>query len=454
MKIKMKTLLFFISIIAPASTFAQGGGKVGNGGGGELLFHYNTEKISKWLMDNSETLAQKLRLSSISPESLVSAFENAVKSTPDVRFIQEKNLANECAKGDSGACLLADHKTRICMNHATPNFIRCNEDLYDKSSGDLQFAINFHEYLGIAGIEANGDDSAESYSNYPVSKYLMHFAQPSEIRYDLRNDEVAVAPPGLPVEDPVFFDQLRKKYSGQWFIRSKEGAYDANIEGPDNSMVIRFDGKIAEVAFYNLTESEDAFSYIPSVGKPGDEQVFDNYFVRKGKSITCVMHSNDLKADPMPGFICQLKIKRDWKVSGSIDDLHELLYLSLSGNAKSKAIVVPFLDYDPKTQPAKLNVEIDGVVAGHLYEDMPYPEQKMPYTDSVASSTFLTPTATDPNPQPVSTSSVTHGFDYYKMGPDFFCTRTENRDPNAYSCQLAFFANGAMFHYPNQNASR
>jgi len=183
-------------LAATSQSYAQQGS--GNGGGGEIIFHNLSAKVSSWLLKKQDqgSLEQKLHLNgtSVTGAHLVSAYQNAVISTPDVKFIPEAGLATECASGDVDACMLAQNNSRICMNHQNPNFIRCNEDEFMKSQGNIRYAIVFHEYLGVAGIETNGVSEGASYSQYPISKYIIDFAQPkikTSVDYELVMDDAS-----------------------------------------------------------------------------------------------------------------------------------------------------------------------------------------------------------------------------------------------------------------------
>ena len=196
----MKILYLALFLIA-TSAFGQVG-ETGNGGGGEPGFHMISIQITDWLNRNQQrkTLGAKLHLlgGSVTPALLTQAYLNALK-TAQVKFIPQNKLAEEFKRGDKVAGILLN-TSRICWNHVRPDIIECNEDRFNASSGDLQFTINFHEYLGIAGIETSLNTSDEvagknSYSQYPISKYLMQYVRPSRVeRYEL-GDEVAVKAP-------------------------------------------------------------------------------------------------------------------------------------------------------------------------------------------------------------------------------------------------------------------
>jgi hypothetical protein len=171
--------------------FALSGTTVGNGGSGEVLFHEMSSEIDTWLNNQvtNGSLVKKLNLESvhISTDTLIPSYEEALSSTQDIKFIALRDIQSECQNGDDGACLLLKNPTRICVNYKEPsNHIRCVTEKFDDSSGDLQFTIVFHEFLGIAGIEVDSESDNNSYSEYLVSKYLMKFARPvNVVRYEL-----------------------------------------------------------------------------------------------------------------------------------------------------------------------------------------------------------------------------------------------------------------------------
>jgi hypothetical protein len=188
----MKILIFLLSLLQVSNAFAQGGGHAGNGGGNEILFHNLSEKISEWLTKNlaNSELEKKLHLNgmSVTGESLVKAYQSAVADTPDVKFIPASKLAEECSKQDLGACI-----------------IRCNSDLFDEAKGKIQFAIVFHEYLGVAGIESNGTSDLSSYSRYPISQYILNFVA-ARLRVFTDYELVSDAPPVL-AEQPILSER-------------------------------------------------------------------------------------------------------------------------------------------------------------------------------------------------------------------------------------------------------
>ena len=190
-QIVTKSIVLAICAMAAASlSLADNGGHSGNGGGSEILFQSITTQNIEWLEAHlaDGTLTAKLHLneSGVLPAVLVDDYKNAVKTTPDIQFIPSKDLSAACKNADVGACMLSNEPSRICFNHSNPNFIRCNEDRFNEASGDVQFSINFHEYLGVANQEVNGNAGVESYSQYPISRYLMMYASPrTVVRYEL-----------------------------------------------------------------------------------------------------------------------------------------------------------------------------------------------------------------------------------------------------------------------------
>ena len=189
---KLVILTAGLSCLASSMAFAAGR-ETGNGGGGEILFHDISTQIQSWmkiyLADG--TLGAKLQLqdSKVAPDQLAKIYQDTIVATPDVKFIPNASLDAVCKQGDEGACLLEQNPSRVCVNHSAPNYIRCNDDLFENMSGDIQFSINLHEYLGVAGIEKNGMSDIQSYSQYPISKYLMQYASPkSVVRYELGPD--------------------------------------------------------------------------------------------------------------------------------------------------------------------------------------------------------------------------------------------------------------------------
>lgn len=173
----MKYLLFFACFFVFFQEFAFAGGagsSGGNGGGGEVLFHAIAVRVSHWLEDSLKevTLSTNLHLKEhhLTAENLFLLYQSAVKKT-HVRFISQSQLEPHCRlQKDELACQLKKD-SRICINVNTPDaLIECNEDLFKAEAPEVQFAITFHEYMGIAGIEKNDD---KNYSQYPVSKYLV-----------------------------------------------------------------------------------------------------------------------------------------------------------------------------------------------------------------------------------------------------------------------------------------
>jgi hypothetical protein len=438
MKTRIAVFPILIALFS-SSAFAQHG--TGNGGGGEILFSTLTAKISTWLKNNHQqgSLAQKLHLEdgNVSENELLEAYGRAAKSTPDVKFIPEKDLTGECTKGDAGACLLADNLTRICMNHTNPNFIRCNDDLFNKSSGDLQFAITFHEYLGIAGIESNGGSTSANYSRYPISKWIMNFAAPNTVRYDLlMEDQSQGHLPGVPVNNPTLFQSIRDKYNGRWPEGDESGKPGASYV--DGSYIFELTGKAAELMFYDLANAQEEIQYIPSIEDPkfnqGRPQCQDNHFTRKGNGVTCSLFSNDLKNDPFARFVCRWKIDSKFNAVAAPNDYQQAV-LPIDDKGPL-AQVVTVWGNDEKYSEWKFNVQINGNVAGHIYESMPYPE-------------ISRPSPCPMNFDPQTDNSILYpegcGTDHYKAAPTFFCNRTENKDPNGYSCQFRLKANGDIF---------
>jgi hypothetical protein len=173
----MKLNMYFLMVALCVSSGAHANER-GNGGGGELLFRSMVTDISAWLVNNNQndTLAVKLKLAGISSGQLLNKFEDAVKLVDsNVKFIPKDKLSSECSFGDSIACQLQVN-SRTCMNAVVnTRRIECNEELFDARPGDEQFGLVFHEYLGIAGLEAN---DSENFSQYPISSNLMKFANP------------------------------------------------------------------------------------------------------------------------------------------------------------------------------------------------------------------------------------------------------------------------------------
>ena len=179
----MKTILLFtwMAIFSSAGVFAQGGAgsSGGNGGGGEILFHAITVRLTHWLEEHlkDESLASQLHLKKgdISAQDLVKRYIAATQ-TAHIKFIPQKRLSVECStKKDRIACLLKN-SSRVCINSSQPvHVIECNEELFNVEKPDIQLAITFHEYLGLAQIEQN---DSQDYSQYPISKYLLVLNEP------------------------------------------------------------------------------------------------------------------------------------------------------------------------------------------------------------------------------------------------------------------------------------
>ena len=225
------SLLALVTLLTLSPLTAHAQDKEGNGGGAEIRFKWITTQTTKWLERYlaDGTLTKKLHLdkSGFTAETVVKGYKDAVSSTLAVKFLKQENLAAACKSGDQAACALSE-SSRICVNYSNPKSIECNQDLFQDSDGDEQYSINFHEYLGVAGIEKNlvvknekGVDN--SYSQYPISQYLMTYAAPEkEIRFVLGGDNVACRVYQMPFHIPGFVSTEDKAEADFFLSRKSE----------------------------------------------------------------------------------------------------------------------------------------------------------------------------------------------------------------------------------------
>lgn len=159
------------------ASLSEGHG-AGNNGGLELSFQSVRVQTLDWLERNlnNKTLTEKLALKVITAEELFSKYRDAYNIV-NIKVLKESELTSLCEKNkDALICGLKNNKRVVCKNESEPARILCVDERLSALPGDEQFSINFHEHLGVAGIEIN-DESAD-YSRYPISSRLMKFANP------------------------------------------------------------------------------------------------------------------------------------------------------------------------------------------------------------------------------------------------------------------------------------
>jgi hypothetical protein len=300
----MKTISYLIFALLAAGT--ANANEKGNGGGGEIHFHSLASQIGSWLRQyyDDGTLAKKLILDekNISAKNLVVEFEKAVNNTPDVKFIPVNEISASCQSGDAGACLLDKNPSRICVNHGgmDGNYIRCNGDAFNGADGDLQFSIVFHEYLGVAGIEINEESDIQSYSKYPISRYLMQFAIPKTvIRYELGAVPIRTAP-SVETSKPQAPRSLTKLGAGAMFasgnprllievttLFERQSGHDLEEHGSD-TYLRRYFWITGQFGLGKTPVAENVLPYLDLTLKPISfvDQNFDHSVGDTGPAIT------------------------------------------------------------------------------------------------------------------------------------------------------------------------
>jgi hypothetical protein len=180
--LKAFVLSSFITALACSSGWA-GGEKVGNGGGGEVEFASIRSELAAWVKARYDdgTLDKKLGLSEsgtkVTSADLFLGFGLAVNHVGSNVIFQDDPIR---ISGSSTA-----PAGRICGNSSNPARIVCNNALWNASSPQIKYAIVFHEYLGVAGIETNQGE----YSLYPISKNIVQYVRRTD-HYELRADSM------------------------------------------------------------------------------------------------------------------------------------------------------------------------------------------------------------------------------------------------------------------------
>jgi hypothetical protein len=151
-----------------------------NGGGQDVAFKRIRNEISNWIVKNAEIgkLESKLRLQVISGPELRTRYLKAVEAVGEkILFNHEKIVFRDEETGQENV--------RVCKNEESR--ITCNIDEWDGiRDGRLKYAIVFHEFLGVAGLETN---QGTPYSRYPISPEIMRFVKSIEA-FELGMDPV------------------------------------------------------------------------------------------------------------------------------------------------------------------------------------------------------------------------------------------------------------------------
>lgn len=162
-----------------------------NGGGQDVAFKRIRNEISNWIVKNAEIgkLESKLRLKGISGVELKDRLLAAVEGVGDkILFNHEKIVFRDEEAGKENV--------RVCKNEYAE--ITCNIGEWEGiRDGRLKYAIVFHEFLGVAGLETN---QGTPYSRYPISPEIMRFVR-SVQAFELGMDPVIPEGDGSSLRD-------------------------------------------------------------------------------------------------------------------------------------------------------------------------------------------------------------------------------------------------------------
>jgi hypothetical protein len=177
--VMMKTpiaLCLFAQILSFAA-LAQSTGS--NGGGDDVVFKQHRNELAGWVAKNQEVgrLSSKLKLQTLTGAELQARFADAAAKVGERIVFNHERIVFVDRQGRENV--------RVCKNEI--DTITCNiEEWRGLKDGRLRYAIVFHEYLGIAGIETNQETP---YSQYPISSQILRFVRSVEA-FELGMDPV------------------------------------------------------------------------------------------------------------------------------------------------------------------------------------------------------------------------------------------------------------------------
>lgn len=134
---KIASLVLLAFVAAPLVAHAQASGKEGNGGHPVALeFVQRALAVVQLIEEESDLLPADF--ARIPPTELREALSSAVVEVVNDNCVPQ---------------LLPDGSCRAAINYPARKLIRVSAPAWAGTSGDLQSALAFHEYLGLIGIE-------------------------------------------------------------------------------------------------------------------------------------------------------------------------------------------------------------------------------------------------------------------------------------------------------------
>ncbi len=264
---KKSKWLMMLSVLASVSAFAQSGNGPGNGGGEDGVFKGIRDEIKVWMEKNIaiHQLETKLELKSMPGAALYAAFTQAAGAVGEkVVFTQEE--------------VKIGNNSRICKNEN--QMITCNVEAWNSTRGDTRYMIVLHEYLGIAGIEANIESD---YSRYPISSKIRNYAHSKE-SFELgmeKNEQVSL----------ITLSFLKKIDDNVNFL-IKEGKLCLEVTVPE----INQDMRRAKLKFATLNNQSEALEY-RKLSKMLLDDVYQSYYSGLHRNFTqkCIASEEELR---------------------------------------------------------------------------------------------------------------------------------------------------------------